>query len=119
MDLCNLLDSSGLIHAAEASSALATGWVASPPSPGVSLSEIARIYSLRHEHLLSLPSAYAAELATSIGELLARLGTSPAIVANWLTIRGDAEHHFLVLISDTQQVIGCLRVSQLETTGVR
>lgn len=111
MDLITSLDASGLSRAAEASAALAGGWAASPPSPTVSFLEINRIYALRQQHLLSRAGAHAAQLAASIGELLTGLRGDPTASGHWLTIRGNAEHHFLLLIhSETGLILGCLRV---------
>jgi hypothetical protein len=120
MVLAESLRNSGLNHAAEAVSALASGWAASSLSPAFSISGLDRIYSIRQAHLLSLPGPHAAQLAKAIGELLANIRSNPDITASWLRIHGSAEHHFLLLVSDSHQVLGCLRtVSQLDVSSER
>ena len=120
MVLAESIKISGLNHAAEALSALASGWAASSLSPAFSISGLDRIYSIRQAHLLSLHGPHAAQLATAIGELLANIRSNPDITASWLEIHGGVEHRFLLLVSDNHQILGCLRtVSKLDVTSER
>jgi hypothetical protein len=120
MVLAESLKISGLDHAAEASAALASGWVVSSRSPTVSISELDRTYTIRQKRLLSLPGPHAAQLAASVGELLSNIRSNPDVRASWCEICGGAEHHFLLLVTDSNLILGCLRtVSKLDVSSER
>ena len=120
MVLVESLKISDLAHAAEASAALASGWVVSLLSRDVTISELDRTYTRRQAHLLSLPGPHAAQLAAAVGELLANIRSNPDITASWYKICGGAEHRFLLLVTDSNLILGCLRtVSKLEVSSER
>ena len=120
MDIRSSLKTSAMIHAADAYAAIEQGWEVSTPSPEVSLVELQDIYSIRLKHLRTFPGEHASGLAASVEELLASLRMAPECSAHWVFIRSNAEHHFLVLVTEKDQVLGCMRVvSQLDVSSQR
>ena len=118
MDIIAALRASKLIHAEEAASALAHGWVANPNGEA-SFSELERLYAIRYDHLLEKQGPHALQLAASVGEFLIGLRTHPGPSGQLFEIRGDAEHHFMLFVA-ADKVIGCLRtVSQLDVSDAR
>jgi hypothetical protein len=121
MDLVNALRKSQLSAASDALTAISDGWVVSEHPQLVSCTELDSIYTLRQEHLHSLPSNHASQLAAGIGEFLDGLRLHSQGFGRWFTICGEAEYHFLVFVlAEPERAIGCLRtISQLEVSGER
>ena len=109
MDIRTTLSESTFIQAESASEALANGWETSW-SPDISLAELEFVYSRRLEHLLSKSSDHAVSLAASTRELLDAVQDSSERVARWVTIRGPANYYFMILTSNSSQILGCLKV---------
>jgi len=118
MNLLAALGTSKLIHAKEAAAALADGWIVRPIGE-VCCSEVEDIYVIRRNHLLTKPGPHAQQLANSVDKLLAGLCEHAGSTGQWIEIRGDAEHHF-ILFAVVERVIGCMRVvSQHDVSDAR
>ncbi len=118
MDILAALRASKLIHAEDAASALAKGWAAHSNGEA-SCSELERIYAIRHNHLLAKPGPHAQQLATSVGEFLIGIRAHAGSSGQWIEIRGDAEHHFMLFVT-ADEAIGCIRaISQLDVSDAR
>jgi hypothetical protein len=116
--VAHALEQSSLSQAKEAALAMLQGWhLGTLESDGV-LSANTDTVEKRLKHLSAMPGEYAAQLTRSLQELLSAIRDSPETKYSTYTLRGDAEHHFIVyFVPLTTSVVGCLRVTDHSTAA--
>jgi hypothetical protein len=67
-------------------------------------------YTIRLNHIQSIPSAHATRLAAATAEFVERLKLSGSEGGSWYIIEGDAEYQFDVFRQRSGEVIACLPV---------
>ena len=118
MDIIAALRESNLVFAEEAASAMEQGWTSNFYREA-SLAELESVYAIRYEHLLANQAPHAQQLAASVREFLVGLRRCAEPLGQWVELRGEAEHHFMVFIA-ADKAIGCVRqVSQLDVSDAR
>ena len=120
-DLAQLLAVSDLAQAAAALAAVREGWGVELSGQLAACQQLLEIYEHRHRGLLSHSSAHARQLASDVDEFVSRLRDHSSDRACIYTIRGKAEHHFVVFrLNGSDDLLGCFRlVSQLDVSPAR
>jgi hypothetical protein len=107
-DIASLLEKSPLAQAPAALEALRVGWTANSLRP-CNVDELRLVYKRRAAWIRTLSGSHMQQLSASLDEFVDNLATAED--AAMIDIRGDAKHHFLVIISTSRNnVLGCLRV---------
>ena len=105
------MNKSELVHAKDASTAISDGWRVEVWPSLIKCSELHRIYTIRHTHLLSFNGEHAKQLAVAVGAFLSNLESNIKLNGQWVNIRGASTHHYNVFVlSEPQVALGCLRL---------
>lgn len=109
-DMSAILESSGLIHAKEALSALRGGWKEGRHSR-CDISEIRRVYTVRLDRSRQSDSEYLKNLSIATAEMLDNLRTATSL--SMCDISHPDGHSFVVFFSPTERrLLGCLSTVQ-------